>query len=161
MYFSLKSSYITYLHQFLSTLRTSNLLIKGVKIYQFKKLKVIQEALCMAFVILISNLKSSCWFKIYSRKTFKNGLKKHFLRILRVKIFIIQKTIGHLGRSFSDLPDNGYIIISLHVFYPQIIVFLVFIYITNVTFVDKEGKYWSILKNPKCFGKLFLWPFRW
>ena len=38
---------------------------------------------------------------------------------------------------------------------------LVFIYITNEKFVDKEGKNWSISKNPKCLRKLFLWPFRW
>ena len=38
---------------------------------------------------------------------------------------------------------------------------LVFIYITNDKFVDKEGKNWSISKNPRCLRKLFLWPFRW
>ena len=38
---------------------------------------------------------------------------------------------------------------------------LVFIYITNDKFVDKEGKNWSISKNPKCLRKLFLWPLRW
>ena len=53
---------------------------------------MIQKALLMAFVMVISNLKSSRWFKIYSRKTLEKRVKKAvFLRILRVKVIIIQK----------------------------------------------------------------------
>ena len=59
----------------------------------------------MAFVIVVSNLKSSCWFKIYSRKTPEKGLKGSLLPVLKVKIVKIQKTIGHLGTSFLDLLD--------------------------------------------------------
>ena len=99
MYFTLKTSYF----QFLSTLRTSKLLVKRAKIYQFKKLTMIQKALFMAFVMVISNLKSSRWFKIYSRKTPEKGLKGSLLPVLKVKIVKIQKTIGHLGTSFLDL----------------------------------------------------------
>ena len=32
----------------------------------------------MAFVMVISNLKSSRWFKIYSRKTLEKRVKKAF-----------------------------------------------------------------------------------
>ena len=59
----------------------------------------------MAFVMVISNLKSSRWFKIYSRKTPEKGLKGSLLPVLKVKIVKIQKTIGHLGTSFLDLLD--------------------------------------------------------
>ena len=59
----------------------------------------------MAFVMVISNLKSSRWFKIYSRKTPEKGLKGSLLPVLKVKIVRIQKTIGHLGTSFLDLLD--------------------------------------------------------
>ena len=59
----------------------------------------------MAFVMVISNLKSSRWFKIYSRKTPEKGLKGSLLPVLKVKIVKIQKTIGHLGTLFLDLLD--------------------------------------------------------
>ena len=36
-----------------------------------------------------------------------------------------------------------------------------FIYITNDKFVHKEGKNWSISKNPNCLRKFYLWPFWW
>ena len=43
-----------------------------------------------------------------------------------------------------DSSKYMYIIISLHVFHTQNIVFLVFIYITNVKVIGKEGKNLSI-----------------
>ena len=54
----------------------------------------------MAFVMVISNLKSSRWFKIYSRKTLKNGLKKHFFADFEGKSYYNPKNGGLLMKIF-------------------------------------------------------------
>ena len=54
----------------------SFLLIKTAKIDQFKKTKVIQKALFIAFKMVISDLKSFLCLKIYSRKTVEKMVKK-------------------------------------------------------------------------------------